>query len=54
MKKHTKPIPREGHIACAVRDSHPDLRNVKHNDPNLQAAVKLGKRHEQLLNSEST
>ena len=55
MKKHTKPIPREGHIACAVRDSHPDLRNVKHNDPNLQAAVKLEKRcHEQLLNSEST
>ena len=55
MKKHTKPIPREGYIARAVRDFYPDLRNVKHNDPNLQAAVKLGKRcHEQLLNSEST
>ena len=50
MKKHTKPIPGEGYIAPAVRDFYPDLRNVKHNDPNLQAAVKLGKRcHEQLL-----
>ena len=49
------PIPREGYIARAVRDFYPDLRNVKHNDPNLQAAVKLEKRcHEQLLNSEST
>ena len=50
MKKHTKPIPREGYIACAVREFYPDLRNVKHNDPSLQAAVKLGKHcHEQLL-----
>ena len=55
MKKHTKPVPREGYIARAVRDFYPDLRNVKHNDPNLQAAVKLGKPcHEELLNSEST
>ena len=55
MKKHTKPIPRQRYIARAVRDFYPDLRNVKHNDPNLQAAVKLGKRcHEPLLNSEST
>ena len=55
MKKHTKPIPREGYIARAVRDFYPDLRNVEHDDPNLQAVVKLGKRcHEQLLNSEST
>ena len=55
MKKHTKPILREGYIARAVRDFYPDLRNVKHNDPNLQAAVKLGKRcHEQLLNSKNT
>ena len=54
MKKHAKPIPREGYVARAARDFYPDLRNVKH-DPNLQAAVKLGKRcHEQLLNSEST
>lgn len=54
MKKHTKPVPREGYIARAVRDFYPDLRNVKHDDPNLQAAVKLGKRcHEQLSNSES-
>ena len=55
MKKHTKPITREGYIARAVSDFYPDLRNVKHNDPNLQAAVNLGKRcNEQLLNSEST
>ena len=55
MKKHTKPIPREGYIARAVRGFYPDLRNVEHDDPNLQAVVKLGKRcHEQLLNSEST
>ena len=54
MKKYTKPIPREEYIVRAVRDFYPDLRNVKENDPNLQAAVKLGKRcHEQLLNSET-
>ena len=34
MRKHTKQIPREGYIARAVRDFYPDLRNVKHNDPN--------------------
>ena len=55
MKKHTKPILREGYIARAVRDFYLDLRNVEHDDPNLQAVVKLGKRcHEQLLSSEST
>ena len=55
IKWHTKSIPREGYIARAVRDFYPDLRNVKHNDPNLQAVVKLGKRcHEELSNSEST
>ena len=43
MKKHTKPILREGYISRAVSDFYPDLRNVRH-DPNLQAAVKLGKR----------
>ena len=55
MKKHTKPIPREGYIACTVRDFYPDLRNIKHNDPNLQAAAKLGRLcHEKLFNSEGT
>ena len=44
IKKHTKPIPGEGYIARAVRDFYPDLTNVNYNDPNLQAAVKLGKR----------
>ena len=32
LKKHTKPIPREGYIGRAVCDFYPDLRNVKHND----------------------
>ena len=41
IKKHTKPIPRKVYIARDVRDFYLDLRNVRHNDPNLKAAVKL-------------
>ena len=44
MKKHTKSSPCEGDIAPAVRGFYPDLKNVKHNDPNLESAIKLRKR----------
>ena len=29
MKKHTKNLPREGYLACAVREFYPDLRRLK-------------------------
>ena len=44
MKKHTKSSPRVGYIALAVREYYPALNNVKHNDPKLEFAIKLGKR----------
>ena len=44
MKKHTKKLPREGYLARAVREYYPDLQGLKHGDPILVKAVKLGKR----------
>ena len=43
-KKHTQRMPAEGYVSRAVRDFYPDLKSKKHNDPQLAAAVKLGKR----------
>ena len=43
-KKHTNQTPREGYVAKAVRKFYEDLKNAKHNDRNLEAAIKLGKR----------
>ena len=55
MKKHTKSSPCEGYIAHAIREYYPDLKNVKHNDPNLESAIKLGKRcYENLASNENT
>ena len=53
-KKHTNPALRQGYIAKAVREFYSDLKDVKHDDHNLEAAIKLGKRcYEQLTKSES-
>ena len=44
LKKHTKKLPREGYLACVVREYYPDLQGLKHDDPILVKTVKLGKR----------
>ena len=55
MKKHTKPTPREGYLARAVRTFYSDLKNIKHDDPNLKSAIKLGKRcYEDMMKKEKT
>ena len=43
-KKPTNQTPREGYVAKEVREFYEDLKNAKHNDRNLEAAIKLGKR----------
>ena len=53
-KKHTNPAHQQGYIAKAVREFYSDLKDVKHDDHNLEAAIKLDKRcYEQLTKSES-
>ena len=52
LKKHTKKLPREGYLAKAVREFFPDLKNLKHNDPSLERALKLGKRCYESLNND--
>ena len=37
-------FPLEGYIAKAVREFYSDLKNVKHDNPDLKAAFKFGKR----------
>ena len=37
-------LPKEGYMAWAEREFYSDLKDVKHNDPNLSNALKLGKR----------
>ena len=55
MKKHTKSSPRKGYIARAAREFYLDLKNVKHNDPNLESVIKLGKRcYENVAGNENT
>ena len=54
MKKHTKKLPREGYLARAVREYYPDLQGLKHDDPILVKAVKLGKRcYDQVVEDEN-
>ena len=54
-KKHTNQTPREGYIAKAVREFHSDLKDVKHDDSNLKAAICLGKRcYEQVIESKES
>lgn len=43
-KKHTTPLPQEGYIARAVREYYSDLKDLKHDNPVLVKAIKLGKR----------
>ena len=43
-KKHTNQTPREVYVAKAVREFYSDLKDVKHDDSNLKAAICLGKR----------
>ena len=51
MMKHTKMV---GYITKDVREFYADLKNAKHNDPNLTSAVKLGKRClDQVIKSET-
>ena len=38
-KKHTNQTPQEGYVAKAVREFYSDLKDVKHDDSNLKAAV---------------
>ena len=37
-------MPAEGYLARTVREFYSDLKDKKHNDPQLVAAIKLGKR----------
>ena len=39
----TKKLPRKGYLAPAAREFYPDLQELKHNDPLLMKALKLGK-----------
>ena len=43
-KKHANRQPNEGFLSRAVREFYPDLKDLKHNDPQLTKALKLGKR----------
>ena len=43
---------REGHVARAVQKFYPDLKEAKDNNPDLQSAIKLGKRcYEQVIDN---
>ena len=51
--RNIKKTPGVGHAARAVREFYPDLKEVKHDDPGLQSAIKLGKRcYEQVIDNE--
>ena len=43
-KKHVKKLPRGSYVARAVREFYSDLKDVKHDNPTLTKALKLGKR----------
>ena len=43
-RKHVKTLPRGGYVARAVREFYSDLKDVKHDNPTLTKALKLGKR----------
>ena len=43
-RKHVKTLPRGGYVARAAREFYSDLKNVKHDNPTLTKAIKLGKR----------
>ena len=43
-KKHTNQTPREGYAAKAVREFYSDLKDVEHDDSNVNAAICLRKR----------
>ena len=50
IKWRNKKTPRVGHV---VLEFYPDLKEVKHDDPGLQSAVKLRKRcYEQVIDNE--
>ena len=50
----TKKLPRERYLARAVREFYPDLQELKHDDPFLMKALKLGKRYyDQALKDEN-
>ena len=53
MKKHTKKTPREEHFVRDVREFYPDLKEARHNDLDIQSAIKLGKKYyEQVIDNE--
>ena len=43
-RKHVKTLPSGGYVARAVREFYSDLKDVKHDNPTLTKALKLGKR----------
>ena len=43
-RKHVKTLPRRGYAARAVSEFYSDLKDVKHDNPTLTKALKLGKR----------
>ena len=43
-RKHVKTLSRGGYVARAVREFYSDLKDVKHDNPTLTKALKLGKR----------
>ena len=43
-RKHVKTLPGGGYVARAVREFYSDLKDVKHDNPTLTKALKLGKR----------
>ena len=44
FKRHTEQLPKEGYMAKAEQEFYWLLKDVKHNDPDLSNALKLGKR----------
>ena len=44
LKQHTEKLPKEGYMAMAVREFYSDLKDVKHNNPDLSNALKFRKR----------
>ena len=43
-RKHVKTLPRGGYVARTVREFYSGLKDVKHDNPTLTKALKLGKR----------
>ena len=43
-RKHVKTLPGGGYVARAVREFYSDLKDVKHDNPTLTTALKLGRR----------